>query len=1269
DAGDSSIDSGVLFRAKQTGINLNSFSFSIESAYGLNNQLFEGYPANLIVEKLDSTNLNDSLELIMNYSGSALSTVDYAALPDTVLIPPGFMSISFPIIVFADSLAEGTENLLIQTGFPCPFNNKFINADIFDIYSLIGGIEPEIIQNCNNGLVYIEASANAVDSMISYLWSNGSTTNNMVLAQAGGFSQYCSVTITHSDGFTITDSVLVNHSTLIEPTLELYPDTCNPNSIWTSVSGGYPPYSFNWNIGSTNQSVLNPDNGHFYLTVTDIFGCSASSDIEVNSPNPFNHGISAYSLCSDSLGHLQAWADFGTSPYTFSWGTGATTNQLDSIVAGNYYLTITDTNGCQATDSIINFNPSPLDVSLTYQDIGCTPGFAEISIVNANGPVQISWSNGNTVDQQIAISAPGNYSIYLADSYGCEFYEGFGIAIDSISFIEIGHSIFVNQCDSLPGNIDITVLSGISPFTFDWSEGSTTEDIFDLAYGEYFLTVTDNSSCNSVWNFDLSEPGILSSEIFADNITDCHNMDNGSAICSVSGGISPYSFLWSNGDTTATVDSLQPGTHYVTIHDACNSTIIDSIYLEYEYSVNYNVIVTNASYIDPYGSIEVNFFPPTQFVFAQVQSQSGLQIFNPGFQNTIWNLSPGTYLLSVMDNFQCIDTTYVEVGYQPNIYAISDTMILVNCPGDLIQLSANFFTTNPLGNESYYDVDTVPFVFEDTTFGNVVPGIIIDNTYSGPLPIEFGFNFFGETYTEFYVGSNGWISFQALSDPFYDPWVTQPIPNPDPSRPRCCVMAAYRDWDLSQGGEIKYYTTGIAPNRKLVVSFINIPLFYLINGTLSSFQIVLKESSNTILINHLNVNANPVWNSGNGVSGIQNDLGTIAYLYDQSYNNTAFVSNSTSFQFKPNQLSWYDPSQNLIDSGNQVTYVPIDEGTYTGQLQTPLGVEIINFHLYFDETIATIDLGPDIEICPYSTELLQIPGGYEYLWGNGDTNNQITVEQAGNYYVTVSTEFCELEDSVAVSFENMEFDMFYEPEVCEGDTVWTLCDSLFSYLWENGNTTNILSTNLTDTFFVTVSSANCTVEDTVEIVLSPLPLPIGILPSDTTKCPGQNLFLDGGDEPFYDYQWSHGYNNDYALIDSVGLYTLTLTDTVGCVSIDSVWVTDQEEAIANFNFFEAFNHVQFTNQSQNSYWYTWNFGDGSPLSYQTNPEHDYPVLNQNMWYIATLISTNQCGADTSFLQIFTFDIEEIGENPNIQIYPNPNKGTFFLTGNLKSNGN
>ncbi|MEA3443182.1 MAG: T9SS type A sorting domain-containing protein, partial [Bacteroidota bacterium] len=68
-------------------------------------------------------------------------------------------------------------------------------------------------------------------------------------------------------------------------------------------------------------------------------------------------------------------------------------------------------------------------------------------------------------------------------------------------------------------------------------------------------------------------------------------------------------------------------------------------------------------------------------------------------------------------------------------------------------------------------------------------------------------------------------------------------------------------------------------------------------------------------------------------------------------------------------------------------------------------------------------------------------------------------------------------------------------------------------------------------------------------------------------------------------------------------------------------------------------------------------------------EHDYPVLNQNMWYIATLISTNQCGADTSFLQIFTFDIEEIGGNPNIQIYPNPNKGTFFLTGNLKSNGN
>ncbi|MCF8370980.1 MAG: T9SS type A sorting domain-containing protein [Bacteroidales bacterium] len=181
-----------------------------------------------------------------------------------------------------------------------------------------------------------------------------------------------------------------------------------------------------------------------------------------------------------------------------------------------------------------------------------------------------------------------------------------------------------------------------------------------------------------------------------------------------------------------------------------------------------------------------------------------------------------------------------------------------------------------------------------------------------------------------------------------------------------------------------------------------------------------------------------------------------------------------------------------------------------------------------------------------------------------------------------------------------------------------------------------------------------------------LPLPVTILPSDTAKCSDSNLILDGGNEPTYEYLWSNGNISSTVAIDSLGLLTVTITDDNGCVSIDSVLVTEQPEVSSAFNFFEAFNHVNFINQSQDAYYYFWDFGDGSPISTEANPEHDYPVLNQNMWYTATLVSANQCGSDTSTLQIFTFDIEEMdGEFP-IQIYPNPNKGNFYLSGRLES---
>lgn len=146
--------------------------------------------------------------------------------------------------------------------------------------------------------------------------------------------------------------------------------------------------------------------------------------------------------------------------------------------------------------------------------------------------------------------------------------------------------------------------------------------------------------------------------------------------------------------------------------------------------------------------------------------------------------------------------------------------------------------------------------------GTVIPSS--DDVTHGPFNIGFTFNFFGNNYTQFYVGSNGWIGFSGGQTTGY---VAQYIPNA--SSPMNVILA---DWeDLLPGSSNIYYTTiGSAPNRKLVVSFYNVP-HYSCNTNLHTFQFVLFETTNVIEVNYL---SKPQCGSSNATAGLVNSNNT-----------------------------------------------------------------------------------------------------------------------------------------------------------------------------------------------------------------------------------------------------------------------------------------------------------------------------------------------------------------------------------------------------------
>ena len=118
----------------------------------------------------------------------------------------------------------------------------------------------------------------------------------------------------------------------------------------------------------------------------------------------------------------------------------------------------------------------------------------------------------------------------------------------------------------LTGEIDITVSGGSGNYTYQWSNGETIEDINGLTAGTYTITVVDDAGCEGTATFELNEPEDIVINSEQENIL-CAGDNDGFIDLSVSGGVPPYTFLWSNGETTEDISSLIAGVYTVEITD------------------------------------------------------------------------------------------------------------------------------------------------------------------------------------------------------------------------------------------------------------------------------------------------------------------------------------------------------------------------------------------------------------------------------------------------------------------------------------------------------------------------------------------------------------------------------------------------------------------------------------------------------------------------------------------------------------------------------
>jgi hypothetical protein len=281
-------------------------------------------------------------------------------------------------------------------------------------------------------------------------------------------------------------------------------------TIDVSIFNAEAPYSVSWSNGATTEDLSGLEPGIYTLTVSDANQCQATRTFEITAPEDFQVDLSQQ-YCGD--GRICPTLSGGSGPFYYQW-TDQNSSEITTVdgcievtEAGTYTLQVIDVNGCIKTATITIDAPNPqLNTSLSFTELTCAGGnsaSASLTITGGEAPYSILWSTGATSESITSLGA-GTYTVRVEDINGCNQFRAFNI--QEPQAIEITtNSIIESSCSGVSdGAIDITVANGTGPYSFLWSDGSTSEDLSIAAAGTYSVTVRDNIGCSAEMTYIIT---------------------------------------------------------------------------------------------------------------------------------------------------------------------------------------------------------------------------------------------------------------------------------------------------------------------------------------------------------------------------------------------------------------------------------------------------------------------------------------------------------------------------------------------------------------------------------------------------------------------------------------------------------------------------------------------------------------------------------------------------------------------------------------------
>ncbi len=1007
--------------------------------------------------------------------------------------------------------AAGTYSVTVTDANGCSGNTSVtVVENMVDPVDILGG--PNF---CAGTTLDLTATAGFAE----YNWSNGINVETITINTQGTYS----VTVTDANGCTNTASIDVVE--IPDPMVDVTGDDllCPGGSdmITLTATTGYTGYSWS-NGGSTTNELVITDIGTYTVTVTDGNGCTNTASFEVSQDTPPDVVIDGnQTFCLGFSTTLTATAGY----VNYNWSNGETTNAVTIDISGTYTVTVTDTDGCTNTAEITVNELTQLEPMINGELDICPGGAEDVELSLGGTYVTYTWGDGSA-DPTLTVNAAGTYSVTVTDSNGCSGNSSITIVENVVAPLDITGGPTFCQGSSLV----LTASGGFEEY--NWSSGDTNGTIILNTPGIYSVTATDANGCTNTAELEVIEIPDPVVEITGDDLL----CPGGSDMITLTATSGYASYEWSNaGSTTNELVITQVGTYTVTITDdnGCNNTASFDVIEDTPPDV---IIDGNENFCLGFDTDLSATAGYTSYEWSNGETTAGITV----------NIS-GTYTVTVTDEDGCTNTAEITVTellqLEPMILGDLDI-----CPGGAEQVDLSVDgtyvtyewgdgTTNPTLTVNAAGSYTVTVTDENGCSGNT--SVTIIENIIPPLDITGGDQYCeGSSLTVF--ASGGFDSYTwSTGDTGVSLSVDAPgVYSVTATDSNGCTNTA--SLDIIENPTPEPEITGdfeICEGEATTIDIGSWDAYEWGDGSTGQTLDITGPGTYTATIT-----------DANGCTGTASvDVIEYPNPEPQILGDLMFCLNgSTDLSIGGTYVGYEwtdgstDPMVNVTDIGDFSVTVT-DENGCTGTATVTIELQ--------DMLYPTIT-GPDL-VCVGSTVDLDAGVYDSYVWGDGSTQQTLTVSGAGTYEVTVTDEDgC----SGVASYTLIEADpepvnIDGNPWICDGSTsiLTASGNNLVGFVWSNGENsfTNVISEP--GIYSVTATDANgCTSTNEIEITLQ-LP-PVATIIGDQLLCAGGEATI-GVAETFVEYEWSTGETTQEIIVNTAGIYSVVVIDDFGCQTV------------------------------------------------------------------------------------------------------------------------